>query len=71
MKAVEFCTCKNMDCKLNPVNHDKGCDLCIKVNLDCNTIPRCFFHQLMGEDVSSIKNWTFKEFAHEVNAREK
>lgn len=66
MKATEFCSCQNTSCKLNPTNHDEGCDLCIKVNIDCNTIPRCFFHKLMGDDVSKIQKWTFEEFAQEV-----
>ena len=66
MNATDFCTCQNKECNLNPVNHDQGCDLCIKVNLECNTIPRCFFHKVMGDDVSKIKNWSFEEFATEV-----
>ncbi len=70
MNVTEFCTCQNNKCKLNPINHEEGCDLCIKANLDCNTVPRCFFHKLMGDDVSKIKKWSFQEFACEVQLRE-
>lgn len=71
MKAAEFCTCQNTKCKFHPTNHDQGCDLCIKANLDgkTKTLPRCFFHTLMGDDVSRIKKWSFEEFACEVQAR--
>lgn len=27
-----FCTCKDLNCKLHPSNHPKGCDPCIKMN---------------------------------------
>ena len=29
MNAKEFCSCTDHKCPFNPVNHDKGCDLCI------------------------------------------
>lgn len=70
MNARNFCTCQNKKCKMNPANHDEGCDLCIEINLKGNTIPRCFFHKVMGDDVSSIKTWSFKEFADKVNEKE-
>lgn len=30
MTAKEFCTCTDHKCPLNPINHDRGCELCIK-----------------------------------------
>ncbi len=36
MEAKEICTCKDTKCPLHPVNHDKGCDLCIQKALKKN-----------------------------------
>lgn len=30
MTAKEFCTCTDHKCPLNPINHDRGCELCVK-----------------------------------------
>ncbi len=56
-----FCTCPDKACKLNPVNHDKGCDPCVKNNLNTNSIPRCFF-LAVGDDISGIKDFTVDDF---------
>ena len=29
MEAKEFCTCTDYKCPNNPINHNKGCTLCI------------------------------------------
>nr|WP_279288992.1 DUF6485 family protein [Anaerosolibacter carboniphilus] len=30
MNKKHFCSCKDLNCKLNPHNHDYGCDPCVK-----------------------------------------
>lgn len=37
-----FCTCTDLNCKLNPHSTLKGCDPCIKKNLMKREIPSCF-----------------------------
>lgn len=56
-----FCTCKDLNCKLNPHNHNLGCDPCIKKNLREGEIPSCFF-RLINDDISDIKEFTFESF---------
>lgn len=56
-----FCTCTDLDCKLNPINHEKGCDLCIKKNLKAREIPSCFF-KLVNADTSKLKEFTIESF---------
>ena len=46
---VPFCTCRDTACPNNPVNHDKGCTLCILKNLECGEIPTCFFKKVEGD----------------------
>ncbi|MDY3059529.1 MAG: DUF6485 family protein [Fusobacterium sp.] len=43
MSEKHFCSCTDHKCPMNPVNHDKGCDLCIQKCLKLNEIPSCFF----------------------------
>ena len=56
-----FCTCKDTECKLNPCNHNLGCDPCIRKNLAAGEIPGCFFH-LIGDDLSQINDFTLAGF---------
>lgn len=35
------------------------------MNLECNSLPRCFFHKL-GFKSEEINTWTFEEFAMKV-----
>ena len=63
-----FCTCDNEECKNNPCNHPEGCNNCIAINLDCCTLPRCFFHKL-GFSSDQINTWTVEEFAMKVTER--
>ncbi|QIB69353.1 hypothetical protein Ami103574_08455 [Aminipila butyrica] len=56
-----FCTCTDTACKLNPCNHDLGCDPCIKKNLREGEIPSCFFH-LVREDISELSEFTLESF---------
>jgi|GEM_PF-316813 len=56
-----FCTCNDLSCKLNPHNHSKGCDLCIKKNLKLREIPSCFF-KLINEDLFGLKEFTIESF---------
>jgi hypothetical protein len=56
-----FCTCKDLNCKLHPTNHDRGCDLCIRKNLKHGEIPSCFFH-LVHDDISGLDEFTIDRF---------
>lgn len=60
-----FCTCKDTDCKLHPINHDNGCDLCIKKNLANKEIPSCFF-RLASDKVEDMTDFSFESFANIV-----
>lgn len=62
MDVMEFCTCENRACGCHPTRHSDGCDRCIRLNLQCNAIPRCFFHKL-GCRTEEIETWSFEEFA--------
>lgn len=61
-----FCTCKDLNCKLNPHNHSNGCDLCIKKNLKAREIPSCFF-KLVNDDTSKLKEFTIESFVDFFN----
>lgn len=61
MGSKHFCTCRDLDCKLNPANHDLGCDPCIQKNLKQGEIPGCFF-RLISDDLSSLEEFTVKDF---------
>lgn len=60
----KFCTCKDSKCPLNPVNHEKGCSLCVIKCLKDREIPSCFFNLLNKDD--KIKGYTFEDFAELV-----
>ena len=61
MENNHFCTCKYLACPLNPHNHSKGCDPCIKKNLNAREIPSCFF-RLVNDDLSELKEFTIESF---------
>ncbi|MEX1377821.1 MAG: DUF6485 family protein [Eubacteriales bacterium] len=56
-----FCTCKDMDCKLNPCNHELGCTPCIQKNLKNGEMPSCFFN-LVNDDLSDVHEFTIDSF---------
>ena len=60
----EFCTCKDKNCPLNPVNHDRGCAPCIKKNLRLREIPSCFFH--LFDEKEAREGYSFEDFAELV-----
>ncbi|WIV13697.1 DUF6485 family protein [Proteiniborus sp. MB09-C3] len=60
-KHTHFCTCKDLNCKLNPHNHDLGCDPCIRKNLKQGEIPSCFFH-LIQDDLSQLSRFDIESF---------
>ena len=49
MDAREFCTCTDHKCPFNPVNNEKGCNLCVLKCLKQNEIPSCFFKKISAE----------------------
>ncbi len=62
--SSDFCTCKDTKCPLNPVNHEKGCSLCINKCLKAGEIPSCFFNAVNENGVRT--GYTYKEFAEYV-----
>lgn len=58
-----FCTCTDLNCRLNPRSYAKGCDLCVKKNLQAGEIPSCFF-RLVNEDISELKEFTIECFVN-------
>lgn len=65
-----FCTCTDLNCKLNPHNNAKGCDLCVLKNLKAREIPSCFF-KLVNEDISGLKEFTIESFVDFYNKNKK
>lgn len=70
MSRLPFCTCKDTDCPLNPVNHDRGCDLCVAKCLRKREIPSCFFH-LAGPLPDGWEDYSFEGFARLTAEKEK
>lgn len=60
----KFCTCKDTECPLNPVNHEKGCSLCINKCLTVGEIPSCFFNAV--NEKAKRTGYTYKDFAQFV-----
>lgn len=58
-----FCSCPVESCNKHPSNHDLGCDLCIKKNLDRKEIPSCFFLKVSTE-VGDVKEYSFESFTN-------
>lgn len=56
-----FCTCPVKQCPRHPSNHEQGCDLCIKDNLEKGKMPACMF-KAVSADVSEVKDYTIKGF---------
>ena len=56
-----FCTCPVVKCPRHPSNHDRGCDPCIKDNIERGKMPACMF-KVVNEDVSQVKDFTIKGF---------
>ncbi|MDS1029643.1 DUF6485 family protein [Bacillota bacterium LX-D] len=48
-------------CQFHPQNYLKGCDPCIKKNLQNGEIPSCFF-RLISDVLSSLKEFTLESF---------
>jgi hypothetical protein len=68
MKGSNFCPCKNYECEFNPHNHEDGCDRCMEDSIKTREIPRCLFEQVIGEeDINSIEDWSFENFASYIN----
>ena len=60
----EFCTCRDHDCPLHPINHSEGCSLCIVKNIKKREIPSCFFNAANG--YPSKNGYSFEAFAELV-----
>jgi len=58
-----FCTCGDKNCPHNPINHDKGCTLCIEKNLKEGEIPSCFFNAVGKR---SEGGYSYEDFARHV-----
>ena len=66
MSGSSFCPCDDHACDLNPVNHDKGCDLCVEDSVKTREIPKCFFMKVR-ENVDDVTDWSFESFADFVS----
>ncbi len=64
--AKDFCTCTALDCPNHPVNHDRGCELCIQKNLREKEIPGCFFNDIPCP--KPTEHWHYEDFAALVKA---
>ncbi|MCC8098326.1 MAG: DUF6485 family protein [Eubacterium sp.] len=62
--AKDFCTCGATKCPFHPVNHDKGCDLCIQKNLRLGEIPSGFFNK--GGSAAEVPGYSYRDFAEMV-----
>ena len=67
MSSNPSCPCPDFSCEFNPVNHDKGCNLCVNDSVKTHEIPRCFFMQLK-ENVDDVTDWSFEAFADLVQS---
>ena len=70
MNKNHFCTCKDTKCKLNPKNHNEGCDPCIKKCLKEGEIPSCFFIDV-SDDISEVDDFTYEGFVKFFNKSKK
>ncbi len=63
-----FCSCTDTACPNHPVNHEGGCDLCIKKCLRHGEIPSCFFKDI-NTNTSKVKDYSYKGFANFLEAQ--
>ena len=56
-----FCTCPVTQCSCHPLNHNQGCDPCIKDNLEKRKMPACMF-RAVSDDVTEVRDYTIKGF---------
>ncbi len=59
--ARNFCTCTDHQCPLNPVNHGRGCTLCVAKCLRAGEIPSCFFNAVNADE--RPESYTMEGFA--------
>ncbi len=67
MEAKQYCTCTDTKCPMHPVNHDRGCDLCIQKNLKLGEIPSCFFNAVGS--TADTDSYYYEDFARMVLER--
>ena len=67
--SVSFCTCGDLSCPNHPANHDQGCTLCIRKNLELGEIPSCFFKKADPEYHGP--GYFMEDFAALVNQKKK
>lgn len=60
-----FCTCKDLNCKFHPTNHNLGCDPCITKNLKGKEIPSCFFRDI-NDNLSNQNDFSYTAFSEFV-----
>lgn len=56
-----FCTCTDHSCPNHPVNHEQGCDRCVRKCLALHEIPACFFLDV-STDCSQLKDYKYADF---------
>ena len=62
MSSSPFCPCSDHACEFHPVNHDKGCNLCVEDSVKTRKIPKCFFMKV-NENLEGVTDWSFESFA--------
>ena len=63
-KRGAYCSCEDHDCPLNPRNHDRGCEPCVRKCLKEGEIPSCFFNAVGSAREAGA--YTYRDFAHYV-----
>jgi hypothetical protein len=65
---VDFCTCADHDCPLNPVNHDLGCTHCMEKNLRGGEVPSCLWNVISTREERQAENcdYLMESFAKKV-----
>ncbi len=70
MNLSPFCSCGDKNCPLNPVNHEKGCSLCVEKCLRQGEIPSCFFNAVSTAPVDH-SDYSYNGFANHVRTHMK
>ena len=63
---AHFCNCPAEKCPRHPLNHNKGCNPCIRDNLKKGKMPACFF-RVIHDDVSEVRDYSISGFVDFFN----
>lgn len=57
---TDFCTCADLECPLNPANHDQGCTPCMKKNLLAGEVPSCLWNLVSSREERQRENCDYR-----------